>query len=131
FLVVIDRSPKRVLVGAAGTRLVKVERRICKVIDVQRNAITEHDHQQDRPKDRESEADAVVPQLDRLAPGEGPDAREAEAPGFTMLLALGSGDRFRRHLGWRLGRLCRLLLEIADERLLERRSLALLHQLGR
>ena len=53
--------------------LVAVEHRERQVLDVERDAVAEGEHQDQRTDEREGEADAVAQQLDHLTAGEGPD----------------------------------------------------------
>ena len=68
---------------AAFRRLVLVVSRIVQVLDVERDAITEGRHQNDRTDEREPQPDGIAQQLHRFAPGICPQPSGIKSPGRT------------------------------------------------
>src|SRR5262249_37249355 len=71
-------APEAIGIQAAADRVVGIEYRKRKMVNIERDAITENDHEQDRPKHGKGEAHPVMLQFDRFAPCKGPHASETE-----------------------------------------------------
>ena len=94
----ISRSREVLQILAAFPCLVAVEGRIGQVLDIERDAVAEGDHEDQRSDQSESEPDRVAQDLQRLAAGIGAQAPETERRIATRLLrgVCLTGDDVRR-----------------------------------
>ena len=98
----------------AFLRLVAVEHGVAHVLEVEGDAVGHGEQQDQRPDEREGDADRIAHELDGLAPRKRPDAAEIECPAGVRAGAHPAPSR--RVAGIRSR--CRLvvgILEVADE----------------
>src|SRR5262249_37416494 len=77
-LVEVLGAPKAIGIQAAAGRVVGIEYGKRQMVDIEGDAVTEKDHEQDRPEHGKGEAHPVMLQFHRFAPGKGPHAPETE-----------------------------------------------------
>ena len=120
---------------AALLRLVLVEGRVFQVLDIERDAVTAGQHQNDRTDERECDPEGIAQQLHGLAPGIGPEPSRIESLGSARcsryLRRCRGFLRRCRGLEWR-GLLFLLgsagFLQIRNESILKRSAAALLDE---
>ena len=101
-LLEVARAGKVLQVSPALGRVVSIQRGVGEVLDVEGDAVAEHDHQQDRPEQGEGKPDGIAADLGRLALCISPDAREAD-----QHRARSSAARRGGPLAWQRGPLLR------------------------
>ena len=104
---------------AAFRRVILVEGRVLQILDVERNAVAEGGHQDERTEECENQPDGVAQQFDRFAARIGPQAAISNRFGRSISSASGRRARFRRDDLLRAVD-TRRICEISDEGVLER-----------
>ena len=116
----------------AFVRLILVEGGVGEVLDIERDAVADSHHQDQRAEERESEPDRIAQDFHRLAARIGPQPTQIEPRGLRR-----PRDRWTGRLGRCFGRARRRrspfsrggVFEIGDERVLELGHAAALRQL--
>ena len=106
----------------ADVKSILIEDGVAKVVDVERDAVGDGEHQEDGIEEREGEPHRIAQDLHRFPARVGPEPLKAESA--RLRLRRGEDRRLRRlsHFGWFfvLAGGCGRVLEEADESLLER-----------